>query len=256
VSEDMSSRVSADLLERAAWALSVEADVTPAPAPDTRARILQRLAASQHRRPRRRVALALGSLLFLSGSLALATVGAPAAARAWRAVIQKLSPRASVGPQPRSARQVSIRRPVAGPRIQPLVAPPAPAAPAVAEPPTTAVPRPHRAAVVVPAPPPVPQSSTLALFHQAHRLHFHQHDDAAALAAWDRYLAADPTGPLVLEARYNRALCLLRLGRGAEARAALRPFADGTVTHYRQAEARALIEQLPGGNDLTLPASP
>ena len=242
------------MLGRAAWALSAEADLTPAPAPDTRARILQRLA-SQHRRPRRRVALVLGSLLFLSGSLALATVGAPAAARAWRAVIQKLSPRASVDPQPRSVRHATARRPAAGPRIQPLVAPTAPAAPAVDVPPPPTVTRPHRAIAVAPAPA-VPHSSTLALFHQAHRLHFHQHDAAAALPAWDRYLAADPTGPLVLEARYNRALCLVRLGRAAEARAALRPFADGSVPHYRQAEARALIEQLPVGNDLTLPASP
>ena len=64
----------------------------------------------------------------------------------------------------------------------------------------------------------------------------------------------DPEGPLVLEARYNRALCLVRLGRTAEARAALLPFADGTLAHYRQAEARALIRAL--GPAPRLPASP
>ena len=48
----------------------------------------------------------------------------------------------------------------------------------------------------------------------------------------------------MLEARYNRALCLVRLGRAAEARAALQPFADGTLVHYRAAEARALVQSL------------
>ena len=48
----------------------------------------------------------------------------------------------------------------------------------------------------------------------------------------------------MLEARYNRALCLVRLGRAAEARAALQPFADGTLAHYRADEARALVQSL------------
>jgi hypothetical protein len=227
--------VNADLLERATRALSVEADAAPAPASATRARVLLRLA-ERRRRPGRRAGLVLGSLLLLSGSLALATAGVPAAARAWRIVVEKLAPKPTSPPEAALAR---TDHRTSGPRIQRLAAPSSPdvaAAPAAAPPLAR------------------PSSPTLALFHQAHQLHFRQRDAAAALAAWDRYLQADPDGPLVLEARYNRALCLVRLGRADEARAALQPFADGTVAHYRADEARMLMQSLAGAT--TPPASP
>jgi len=66
----------------------------------------------------------------------------------------------------------------------------------------------------------------------------------AALAAWDRYLAVDARGPLVLEARFNRAVCLVSLGRKAEARLALAPFANGEYGSYRRNEARTLRSRL------------
>ena len=80
------------------------------------------------------------------------------------------------------------------------------------------------------------------LYREAHRLHFVRRDFAAALDAWDRFLAAG-SGPLVLEARYNRAIALAHLGRRREAISALTPFAEGEVAAYRQREARALIER-------------
>jgi hypothetical protein len=86
-----------------------------------------------------------------------------------------------------------------------------------------------------------------ALYAQAHSLHFHDHDPARALAAWDRYLAVashDIRGGLVLEARYNRAICLVRLGRREEARQALQPFADGQWGDYRRDDAQALLGDL------------
>jgi len=52
---------------------------------------------------------------------------------------------------------------------------------------------------------------------------------AAALAAWDAYLAAEPQGRFAIEARYNRALVLARLGRYRDAHAALVPFARGEI---------------------------
>jgi hypothetical protein len=84
------------------------------------------------------------------------------------------------------------------------------------------------------------------LYREAHELHFHGNDPAAALAAWDRYLAAEPTGRFAVEARYNRALCLVRLGRLDDARTALQPFADGNVepAGYRQSEAQALVDRI------------
>jgi hypothetical protein len=51
----------------------------------------------------------------------------------------------------------------------------------------------------------------------------------------------------VPEARYNRALCLLRLHRNDEARAALTPFAQGRYGSYRRADAEKLLEAVPAG---------
>jgi hypothetical protein len=83
-----------------------------------------------------------------------------------------------------------------------------------------------------------------ALYAAAHRAHFVDRDPAAALRAWDTYLAVAPSGPFAPEARYNRALALVRLGRRAEARDALAPFAAGAFGGYRATEARALLGAL------------
>ena len=84
------------------------------------------------------------------------------------------------------------------------------------------------------------------LYRAAHELHFRGRDHAATLAAWDAYLAAEPAGRFVLEARYNRALVLVRLDRYGDARIALEPFARGEVAPagYRQREATALFERI------------
>lgn len=96
----------------------------------------------------------------------------------------------------------------------------------------------------VPAPVPAPPSP-LSLYDHAYRLHFIAKDHQAALEAWDAYLQSSPDGPLATEARYNRAIALVRLSRIDEARRALAPFARGDVAHgYRQSEAEALLEAL------------
>lgn len=85
-----------------------------------------------------------------------------------------------------------------------------------------------------------------ARYRRAHELHFRGGDAAAALAAWDDYLAVYPSGRLAIEARWNRALALAKLGRRDDAIAALAPFAAGEVAPagYRQREAIALTEAL------------
>jgi len=82
------------------------------------------------------------------------------------------------------------------------------------------------------------------LYREAHEAHFVRGDCAAALALWDRYLALSPLPRLAVEARYNRAIALVRLGRRDEAARALRPFADGDYGSYRAADARALLDAL------------
>ncbi|MFT3926676.1 MAG: tetratricopeptide repeat protein [Myxococcales bacterium] len=88
-----------------------------------------------------------------------------------------------------------------------------------------------------------PPPSHEALYREAHRLHFVARDYGAALEAWNRYLRW-PEAPLAVEARYNRALCLLRLGDHAGAREALLPISRGEQGAYRQVEARALLKAL------------
>jgi TolA-binding protein len=134
----------------------------------------------------------------------------------------------------------------------------APPAPRAIAPSVRAVPATLPAQAPVPAPTPAPASTVRrepakpiavtkrSLYQRAHELYFHGRDYEAALAAWDRYLADEPHGQFVVEARYNRALCLVRLGRLDDARQALDPFARGEVSPpgYRRNEAAMLIEKI------------
>jgi hypothetical protein len=84
-----------------------------------------------------------------------------------------------------------------------------------------------------------------ALYREAHEAHFKTHDYAAALAAWDVYLAAaGPGSRMLIEARYNRGMALAHLGRGDAAIEALEPFAKGEYGEYRREDARRVIEKL------------
>jgi TolA-binding protein len=84
------------------------------------------------------------------------------------------------------------------------------------------------------------------MYAHAHRLHFDGANPSAALLAWEDYLRAFPDGRFVPEARYNRAIDLLKLQRYAEARQALRPFASGAYGLYHRDEAVALLHAIPG----------
>jgi hypothetical protein len=108
----------------------------------------------------------------------------------------------------------------------------------------TAKPAPERVPVPASAAPDAGLDAELELYRTAHRAHFTERDSTAALAAWDAYLGKAPKGRFVLEARYNRALCLVRLDRKAEARKALEPFARGAFGDYRKREATELMEVL------------
>lgn len=142
----------------------------------------------------------------------------------------------SVAPSPRvehavPAVAVDTSRP-------PVAAPSAPAVPPAA--PTAAAAPPGEPAVAATASASVDPSDEL--YRAAHDLHFRGGSAAAAVSAWDRYLAAAPGGRFALEATFNRAIALLRAGRRAECLAALRPFANGAHGAYRREEAKRLLD--------------
>lgn len=168
------------------------------------------------------------------------------------------APAASAAPSPAPIEETpEVSEPPTAPVVE-TVAPPPPAPVVVA---SAAAPRPTPNPPSAPSaeparavePPetqaqPAPSASApdphAALFAEAHRLHFIDRDPARALAAWDRYLAVAPDGRFSPEARYNRALSLVRLGRRAEAQAELAAFANGTYGSYRRDEAKALLDAL------------
>lgn len=90
------------------------------------------------------------------------------------------------------------------------------------------------------------EAAAIAAYQQAHTAQFGRGDCAAALAAYTNYLTHYPRGRFVMEAQYNRALCLVKTGQLAEGRAALLPFARGTFGSYRQDQAAALLEAIEG----------
>jgi hypothetical protein len=210
----------------------------------TRARIL-----ASHRTGRRRMESA--STWLLAAAALLIVLGGSTAWAYWTGRLGSLSrdvhpaietpaPAPTPAPHPRTPHVAPAPEVVAPEVVSPEIVPPAPIAPSVVV--VTEAIEP----VVEPA---APEDVTVdpaerRAYREAHALHFEQHDDAAAIAAWDRYLAAYPRGRFALEARYNRALCLVRAGREAEARVALAPFVEGTHGGYRQREATEIVDAL------------
>src|SRR5690606_8384092 len=157
---------------------------------------------------------------------------------------------------------VEEARPTPSPHPAPPVGPlaahpaspsPAPIAAHPASPTAAALESPPRApsAPSPPAPrlPPKPSGDAslrpdLAIYRSAHDAQFTANDCASAVTSYEQYLNRFPQGTLVPEARFNRALCLLRLGRRHEAERALRPFAEGAFGSYRQTDARHLLASL------------
>ena len=232
-----------DLLEAATRALHEESANDDADGRFTRARVM----ASLHQgKVKRRTRLAF--VLPLAACLAAGTAWGAATGRlpAMFHAVGQLVGYSSKAPQA-SEPKTNARGSVTNPKAE--LAVPAPAAP-TPEPVAEAQPPPAKVEATTSAKPTPSLSSSAAfqdadgdLYHLAHEAHFASHDYARALAGWNAYLQAAPNGRLATEARYNRAICLLRLGRDAEARQALEPFASGKMG-YRQHEARELLEEL------------
>jgi hypothetical protein len=247
--------MSDELLTQAARALRESHDGESQAAALTRTRVL--LLATT-RRKRRRVAAVV--LLPIAAAFALSTAWAAVTGRLphWLSLLRGQDESAQVTkggaqslPPPAFAPPVASVAPVdAGPDEEVAAVEPAASAPAAPSAPVLPLPR---ARGVPREAPPASSSSNGAsseeeqLFQAAQHQHFVARDPQTALRAWDAYLAAYPRGRLALEARYNRALTLVRLGRTDEARAALQPFATGREGSYRQREASDLLRALDGG---------
>ena len=152
-------------------------------------------------------------------------------------------------------RRPALEPPVVDQTVTPVAAAPQPVAPAA---------RPVAPALLAPAPqrkqsakdrkrvevasasaaPIQPVLTAADLYERAHQAHFVRRDFRAALELWNRYVALGGAAPLVAEARFNRAIALLQLGRPAAAAADLRPFADGDYGAYRREEARTLLRRI------------
>lgn len=224
-----------DLLARATRALK-ERDVTPSPAPTMATRLAILDASDQERRQGRR-----NRILIMPIAATLVLIATWAAASGTLARVFASDGPAESAPAPAKATAtaavpVASSEPSAAPTADPANVTEPPSAVATA----TAAPR-----TVAPPPSSVAEGGPVdALYADAHRLHFDARDHEGALRAWDAYLAAAPAGRLAPEARYNRGLCLVRLGRVAEARAALAPIAGGAAGCYRQDEAARLLRAL------------
>jgi hypothetical protein len=167
------------------------------------------------------IVAALAVLLVASASWALATGKIQ---KLWRApvVVEQVAATPPVSPTPPTPTQ----------KLEaPVELPPEPPAP-----PTPPKQTPNVAVVAGVSP----------LYLKAHELYFHDASYDKALVAWDDYLAKEPSGQFAIEARYNRALCLIHLSRFQDAHDALLPFADGEVAPagYRQDEAKRLEAKL------------
>jgi hypothetical protein len=238
--------MSGDALERAVRALRASGDLARRENAETRRRVLRAVAI---RGGRRRGLLRWG--VPLAAALALSSAWAALGGRlgmsqlAARAVVTSNGEGQVTPPPPAGTARTLI---VAAPPSTPDTSPPVvsvDALPVATAPPSAPGVRPDASPVRRTFPSArAPAAETDDLYAAAHRAHFVDLDPAAALSAWDAYLRAAPTGALAPEARYNRALCLVRLGRRDDAIAALQPFASGSFGGYRQREAADLVEAL------------
>ena len=224
------------LLASAVTAARQRADVNVDDGATTRLRLRESLAAGGAFRRRRIMTIIAAVLAMLFGSTAFALVARWQAPEAPVAAPVVEAP--AISDPPQIERRVTVTRSVPAPpalraEIQPRVEPRSPAKQLEAPQ--------APSAIELPAP---QKSDELAMYRIAHEAHFRGTDPSAALAAWDAYLAKYPDGQLAPEARYDRALVLIKLKRFAEAKQALAPFATATPGSYRQRDAAKLLEAL------------
>jgi len=253
-----------DLLKQYTSALRQEYDGTTAVPEATRARVIRTLA---ERRPRRAKRWAFGIPMFvlLGGSTAWA-----AASGQLTLIVERASVALGIGEEQPEPTPLTNKRGTARRTSQAGVVP-LPAVPNASEPagPPADQPTPALGLAVQPTSQdhpmvtslPVPaepesfvdpeqeqkrraEAEAIAAYKAGHDAQFSQGNCSAALAAYDAYLTHYPSGSFVLEAKYNRAVCLVQTGQLDAAHSALLPFARGNYGEYRKDQARKLVEAI------------
>lgn len=248
-----------DLLERAARALREETAAQAEGNQFARARVLASLHKARVRRHKRFVFFGPLGLVFAAASAwGMASGRVPELVREVAAQLGFTSAPTEPTSKPAPARRPPPSAPAPAVEAAPLpsepdASTPQPDATPEAPLPTESKPprvRPRRADGRAPAPRraapslPPPDDPGHALYRAAHQAHFVDRDPARALEGWEAYLAKTRGGRFALEARYNRALCLIRLGQHERAEAALAPFASGAHGDYRHDDATRLLDAL------------
>ncbi len=240
--------MSQDLLNKATKALG-ESGHDQQGAQFTRERLMASLHARKHRR-RSRFAVLLPLAAIFVGSTAFAAVTGALDAIVVGALQAVGVTSATDWPADESVPDDQRPNPATARPIEPTVQPPV----ELEAEPDEAAAEAERAndseqAAASAAPAVVPTPKTViddgqSVYRRAHEAHFKSGDLTTALVYYERYLTEHPSGRFAVDARYNRALCLVRLGRHAEARSILRSFADGAFGTYRQGDAARLLEAI------------
>jgi hypothetical protein len=245
--------MSDDLLDLAARALREETESEAEGNQFARARVLASLHQARVRRHKRLVFIAPFGLVFAAASAwGMSSGRVPELARQVAQAIGLMAAPAQQAARFAEPVKAKPSAPEPPPPAEPEAELAVPEPTAEEAPPPVAARVPPRAVKPAPRPSPRPSNDDLPspadpgheLYRAAHRAHFGERDPARALASWDEYLAQARGGRFALEARYNRALCLVRLKRNEDARRALEPFARGDHGSYRRDEATRLLEAL------------
>ncbi len=225
--------MSGDLLQKASEALRASAgEADGGRGAETLTRVLHTLRRRERTRRVGRIVVPVAFLLLATSVWAITSGRVPSP-------LKRDQHRADVGPTARSSRATAGTTPV----LEPLPSPePPPTVPSPLPEALPMIPRSRHPVAAVGRE--VASTSADDIYGQAHIAHFERGDFAAALSLWDRYLAITPLPPFAVEARFNRAIALLRLGQSDVAAAALRPFVEGDYGSYRRDEARRLLQAI------------
>lgn len=236
----MSTRPSEDELARAIERLQTFASEVPHEAVETRRRVLANERAARSS-PGRMALIAAGLIALLGGPALAHFTGVVDLRPDWLSTA--------------AGRHVPTTKPSREdrPRRSPLKPSALPVSPVI-EPAPTVLPTPNAASTkpVASADKRKPRKTQASeptvdsreLYLLAHGAHFGGGDPEHALRAWETFLAAAPSDAFAPEARYNRAILLVKLERHMQALDALTPIACAPSGAYRQREARALIDRV------------